>query len=282
MKLSEIQDAFRAIDKKIATQLDPNTYTIEGVTLHFQVGADERWFNLLPRVKYDNLPDKLKKQVRETITPEKLKTFLTESYSIPDFLPDDVKQHEAQYPNYQTFDEMTAGIDTRILKRLLIKTRNSAVYTIERIEDQFKAALYGNHAIEAFEAVLIEYRKSQGQATPPKRERRKNDKLKKYALGGSYQMVISDPDYLHALSPQRNNHAYIAFMPDSFFDKFSFDKTNSILTYDNNMAAIIRSDSKGKYEDIKQLDIPLLIQIYTAAIKSMITNDNYTITVSIP
>ena len=222
------------------------------------------FFESLPRIKYDELPDKLKKRIRDTISPDKLCAFLKEGYTA------------------EEYSDLTADIKPRTLDTLLIRTRNSAVYTITSEKGNLKFSLYGYLASEAFETVLSEYRKKLGQNTRQTRARRKTDKLTKYALGGSHQWVISDKRYSHALTTQRNEHAYIALMPsdDEFIKKFSFQ--DGILTYDDKIAAIIKKQSKGKYEDMQQLDLPVLIQIYTAAIKTELHRTGHSITVSIP
>lgn len=140
MKLDEIRKTLLAIDKEIALHPDPNTHTIKGITLRFQIGADERRFNLLPRLKYSELPTSLKKSVRDRYTPERLKSALMETYT--------------------PFQEMISDIPDQKLEWLLIHARNTAIYTIEAINDDgsITPELYANHAISAFDIALQQFR----------------------------------------------------------------------------------------------------------------------------
>ena len=131
---------------------------------HIQTLWDE-----LPRAPYSELPASLKKNVRETVTPERLRAFLSDCYSPA------------------TFDTLIAGIPESDLQRILLRTRNTAVYTIDAEnftftyypgkrqygvvqfsddytpttdvnELKYRANLYGNHATAAFDAALQQYR----------------------------------------------------------------------------------------------------------------------------
>lgn len=236
--------------------------------------SQRRWDNA-PRIHYKDLPLSLQKDVRARFTPATIQGFLREC-----FLP-------------QPFDSMTADIPLDTLEKLLIRTRNTAVYTIECEGAQLTAdgqeelliapMLYGDHATEAFEAVLSDFAEKTQQAQEAKTQQKKPQKASKggnLVSAGFYQYVISDKKYQHALTTQRNNNAYIALMNPDFFKRLDF--ANGTVTYDNQTAGIIKQYSKGKYTDVQNLDFPLLTQIYTAAIKSNIRHDAFTITVSLP
>lgn len=134
------------------------------MTTHIQTLWDE-----LPRAPYNELPASLKKNVRETVTLESLRAFLSDCYTPA------------------TFDTLIAGIPESDLQRILLRTRNTAVYTIDAEnftftyypvkrqygviqfsddytpttdvnELKYRANLYGNHATAAFDAVLQQYR----------------------------------------------------------------------------------------------------------------------------
>lgn len=134
------------------------------MTTHIQTLWDE-----LPRAPYNELPASLKKNVRETVTLESLRAFLSDCYTPA------------------TFDTLIAGIPESDMQRILLRTRNTAVYTIDaenftftycpgkrkygviQFSDDFtptmdvndlkyRANLYGNHATAAFDAVLQQYR----------------------------------------------------------------------------------------------------------------------------
>ena len=143
--------------------------------------------------------------------------------------------------------------------------------------------LYGDHACDAFEAAMSDFTEKTQQAQEAKAQPKKSAAAsKRHAMvsAGFYQWVISDLQYQFALTTRRNNYAYLAMMTPDFLEHLDFE--NGIMTYDNQTAGIIKQYSKGKYTDVKNLDLPLLTQIYTAAIKSHIQNDSYTITVSLP
>lgn len=158
MKLSEIRAHFEALLSQ-EVETPKNGREIEQ---HLRDLWDD-----LPRVPYSELPASLQKNVRN-ITPEGLRDFLEECY----------KATPGQ------FETLIAGIPENTLNQLLIRTRNTAIYTIEggyfiyqadgytimELSDdgekllttpkdlEYKPALYGNYATEAFEAVLQQYR----------------------------------------------------------------------------------------------------------------------------
>lgn len=158
MKLSEI----RATYERLLSVQPPQDY--DEMEAHIQTLWDE-----LPRAPYSELPASLKKNVRETVTPERLRAFLSDCYSPA------------------TFDTLIAGIPESDLQRILLRTRTTAVYTIDAEnftftyypvkrqygvvqfsddytpttdvnELKYRANLYGNHATAAFDAVLQQYR----------------------------------------------------------------------------------------------------------------------------
>jgi len=159
LKLSDIRTAF----EKLLSAQPPQEY--EEMTTHIQTLWDD-----LPRAPYNELPASLKKNVRETVTLESLRAFLSDCYTPA------------------TFDTLIAGIPESDMQRILLRTRNTAVYTIDAEnftftycpgkrkygviqfsddytptmdvnELKYRANLYGNHATAAFDAALQQYRK---------------------------------------------------------------------------------------------------------------------------
>lgn len=140
----------------------------------------QRCWDSKPRIAFSDLPASLQKTVRNKYTPAILQAFLTECYSTPEF---EKRVHAmsaeelAELPSppeaYISFQTMVSGIDQDILESFLIHTRNTAIYTLEEKgtspdanqqiitndDSDIRPALYGNHACEAFEAVLQKYRK---------------------------------------------------------------------------------------------------------------------------
>lgn len=238
-----------------------------------------RYWEDLPRMPFKDMPLSLQQEARKRHTPDTIRQFLQECYQQDDF---------------------DAEIPPEDLDKILIRTRNTAIYTIEKVvsyeassdtdQIQFVPVLYGNHATEAFEAAVLAYRERQEE----KHEKEEKHKQKgthtpstparagNLVSAGYYQYVISDPQYQHALTPQKNENAYIALMTPDFFQRLDFSQDAGALTYNKETAGVIKQYRKGKYEDIKNLDFPLLTQVYTAAIKAQVRHDAYTITVSMP
>ena len=223
-------------------------------------GTSEYW-DLLPRCHYGELPASLQKIARQRFTIDNLRDFLQECYTgeewasiIADITPDD-------------------------LAKTLLRTRNTAIYTIESENGDLSPMLYGDHAITAFEAVINENE----NAPVNKKGKKSRISANKAARGGQlvsagyYQISISDKKYKHALTTKRNKSAYIAVMTPDFFEKLDF--TGGIITFDREIAGYIRADRRGSYEDIQDIDPALLTQIYTAAVKAHKSHSGYTITV---
>ncbi len=228
-----------------------------------------------PRMPYAELPYTLQQAVRERFTPDRLEAFLRELYVTKDFedaLKTMTQAEKDKLPspaeNYKSFETITAGINPDDLLSVLRQTRNIAIYTVEYEGEQLAPVLYGNFATQAFESVL----NKKGIAPRPK--------AATLVSAGFYQKVISDKQYQHALTTKKNPSAYIALMIPDFFE--SLDFKDGYMTFNKETESIIKKYSKGKYEDLKELDLPLLQQIYTASANAHLKHDENTITVSIP
>jgi len=156
----------------------------------------QRIWDSKPRIPYEELPASLQKAVREKYPLDVFGNFLVECYTTPEFeavvrnmSPEDAQKLPEPPDTYVSFYTLTQGIDKSILEGLLIRARNSAIYTLEdsgnaRIDTDNEIIifpqntdsagivpdLYGNHACAAFEAVLQQYR-----AAEKEKEARKND-----------------------------------------------------------------------------------------------------------
>lgn len=247
----------------------------------------QRLLDGLPRMPFKELPLSLQREVRSRFTPERLWEFLQSCYNAQDF--------EAAVSEIPADDRNT----------ILVRCRNIATYTIEDdyeplsedpesgLEKRLIPYLYGNHAAEAFATAIHEYQerqqarqlREQGKTKrQPGQSRQRQPQTvpaaKDLVSAGYYQRVISDTKYQHALTTQPNKNAYVALMQPDFFERLKFE--DGELIYEQETASIIKKYIRGKYTDIQDLDLPLLTQIYTAATKSSIRNDENTITVSIP
>lgn len=275
MKLSEIRERLEALADQQPGE------TIEDYS--------QRAWEGLPRIPYKELPRSLQQTVRERFTADILRDFLREGYNMTDFAANVLKMdaaHVADLP-LPFEDEITAGIPAEDLDAILIRTRNTAVYTVEyEAPGQLAPMLYGNHAIEAFEAAIDEYRErleekhQQAQAKAKGQKPQRPQRAGNLVSAGFYQYVISDKKYQGALTTQANKNAYIALMNPDFFKRLDFE--NGTVMFDKETAGIVKQYSKGKYTDVQDLDFPLLQQLYTAAVKSNIRHDAFTITVSLP
>ena len=276
MKLSEIREILDTLAEQ-----QPG----ENISDYEQRAKDGK-----PRMPYKELPGSLQKNARERFTPDILRGFLHECYTPRDFetsVRNMTEEERAALPSppdsYVSFETITAGITEDVLENLLIRTRNTAIYTVEyESHGHLAPMLYGNYATEAFEAVCDEYRgrleakQKQEQGQKPQRTQRAENLVS----GGFYQYVISDKKYQHGITTQQNKYAYISLMQPDFFNLLDF-KDGTIL-YDSETAGIVKKYSKGKYIDVQELDFPLLTQIYTAAVRANIRHDTFTITVSLP
>ena len=277
MKLSEIRERLEALADQQPGE------TIEDYS--------QRAFDGLPRMPYKELPRSLQQNVRERFTADILRDFLREGYNMTDFAANVLKMdaaHVADLP-LPFEDEITAGIPAEDLDAILIHTRNTAVYTVEyEAPGQLAPMLYGNHAIEAFETAIDEYRErleekhQQAQAKAKGQKPQRTQRAGNLVSAGFYQYLISDKKYQGALTTQQNKNAYIALMNPDFFKRLDFNMTDGTMTFDKETAGILKQYSKGKYTDVQDLDFPLLQQIYTAAVKSNVRHDAMTITVSLP
>lgn len=121
MKLSDIQamfDAIEAEEQRIAPAANGDELG-ERAEAHFM---------RLPRVKYADLPAKMKKAVRERFTLDVLRQFLID---------------------LNGFDQLWSSVLTEEqITHILTKIRASATYVIESM--QTTPELYGNYAVEAF------------------------------------------------------------------------------------------------------------------------------------
>lgn len=258
--------------------------------------AQRSWDNS-PRIAYPDLPASLQKKVRERHTLPNILDFLRECYIDADF-EETVKsmsaEDQAKLPqpadSYISFETITAGISDADLQTILLRTRNTAVYTIgreatihaadgETITGDLIPFLHGNHATDAFEAAIAEHENAPKTEDGKKRRRSEARAAANGQLvsAGFYQYLASDKSFQHSLTPQKNKNAYIALMTPEFFDKLDF--SDGVLSFDNESDAYIKKYRRGKYEDIQDLDLPLLQQIYTAASKAYAKNGGYTITV---
>lgn len=241
----------------------------------------------LPRMPYKELPRSLQQNARERFTADILREFLREGYNMTDFAANVLNMDAKQVSEMPlTFEkEITAGIPAEDLDKILIRTRNTAIYTVEyEAPGQLAPMLYGNFAMDAFEAAIDKYRERMEAKQEQKKEQRqkpqRTQRAENLVSAGYYQWLISDKKYQHALTTQQNKTAYISLMQPDFFNQLDFK--NGTIMYDSETAGIVKQYRKGQYVDVQELDFPLLTQIYTAAVRANIRHDAYTITVSLP
>lgn len=143
MKLSEVRKMYYSAIAEISTWPEPTT----SGERHKQV---MRQFDLLPRIKYSELPASIQKAVRNRFPVEEMRSFLSSlsnSKRVSDF----------------DFSELVAGISPKDIDKLLIRARNTAIYTIELEysdinEEEFAPVLYADYAISAFIDALNQYK----------------------------------------------------------------------------------------------------------------------------
>ena len=97
---------------------------------------------------------------------------------------------------------------------------------------------------------------------------------------GGRQLSITDIDYQYALTPLRNSNAYISPLRDEIMQKLTFEEGKlSIL---GSEPADLKKETKNGLQEIKNLDLPLLREIFTAVYKTAVYGDAHTITVNVP
>lgn len=223
-------------------------------------GTSEYW-DLLPRCPYGELPASLQKIARQRFTIDNLRDFLQDCYTVEEWA------------------SIIADIAPDDLAKTLLRTRNTAIYTIESENGDPSPMLYGDHAISAFETAIAEHENAP-KTEDGKKIRASANKAargKELVSAGYYQFAISDKKYKFALTTKKNKSAYIQVMKPGFFEKLNF--TGGVITWDREVAGVIKNDRRGSYEDIQDIDPALLTQIYTAAFKAHKSYNGFTITV---
>ena len=240
-----------------------------------------------PRIAFADLPASLQKKVRERHTISSVLDFLHECYTITPEVENAIKnmtaEEQAKLPqpadSYISFETITAGISDADLQKILLRARNTAIYTIENENGDLSPMLYGNHAVAAFEAAIAEHENAPRDEDGKKIRTSANKAARGNQLvsAGYYQIAISDKKYKFALTTKRNKSAYIQVVKPGFFEKLDF--TGGVITWDREVAGVIRNNRRGSYEDIQDIDPALLTQIYTAAVKAHKSYNGFTITV---
>ena len=248
--------------------------------------AQRMWDNS-PRIAFADLPASLQKKVRERHTISSVLDFLHECYTITPEVENAIKnmtaEEQAKLPqpadSYISFETITAGISDADLQKILLRARNTAIYTIENENGDLSPMLYGNHAVAAFEAAIAEHENAPRDEDGKKIRTSANKAARGNQLvsAGYYQIAISDKKYKFALTTKKNKSAYIQVVKPGFFEKLDF--TGGVITWDREVAGVIRNNRRGSYEDIQDIDPALLTQIYTAAVKAHKSHNGYTITV---
>lgn len=247
----------------------------------------QRMWDSSPRIAFADLPASLQKKVRERHTISSVLDFLHECYTITPEDENAIKnmtaEEQSKLPqpadSYISFETITAGISDADLQKILLRARNTAIYTIESENGDLSPMLYGNHAVAAFEAAIAEHENApkDGDGKKIRTSANKAARGDQLVSAGYYQIAISDKKYKFALTTKRNKSAYIQVVKPGFFEKLDF--TGGVITLDGEVAGVIKNNRRGSYEDIQDIDPALLTQIYTAAVKAHKSYNGFTITV---
>jgi len=97
---------------------------------------------------------------------------------------------------------------------------------------------------------------------------------------GGRQLSITDIDYQYALTPLHNPNAYISPLRDEIMQKLTFE--NGKLSILGSEPADLKKETKNGLQEIKNLDLPLLREIFTAVYKTAVYGDAHTVTIHIP
>lgn len=185
MKLSELYAVFDALDMEKSTWPTPQN----GEELAEQAQLE---FEALPRVKYADLPASIQKTIRIKFNVKGLYGFLKECTV--------------------DFDSVMKDIPQKDIDKIIIRTRNTATYVIERIEADFInedtgehdprfalwPVLYGNYAVSAFIDTLNQYKAPHTPQAPIQRRKSENNMIDSWARLPAAKMPASPLLYFHA------------------------------------------------------------------------------------
>lgn len=246
----------------------------------------ESW-GLYPRVSYKELPSNLQKMVRDLYSAEQIQAALIINY-IKDGLQSDST-------NEDSYSAVMRDIPQADHEKIMIATRNNAVYAIEGNPESYEPTLYANHLFDAFEQAIDEYKGKPTRTDNMDGKKRtvftrcsmqKAGEKNNIVPAGYYQKIPSDEKHQYALTGKVNPNAFIAYLGNDFFETLGI-KRDAILTYNDKMEKSIRQyrqsfDRKGLVNPITEVDYPLLAQHFTHALKTAETYDTNTITVYTP
>lgn len=272
LKLSEIKERLDTLAKQ-----QPG----ESIAEYSQRTWDE-----LPRIPYKDLPASLQKAVRESYTAEQIQAAL-----IINFIRGGITNPSSYTAGYT---ESMKDIPQSDHNKIMIATRNNAIYTIEGKADGLEPVLYANYLFEAFEQTIEEYK---GKPTrTDEQDGKKRTVFTRTSMQkagstanvmpiGRYQRIPSDKDYQYALTGRVNKHAFIAYLGDDFFEKININRDDFI--YDEKSKKLITLYQKsfakqGKTYPLMEIDFPLLVQHFTQAFESKTAYDANTVTVYTP
>lgn len=182
MKLSELHTIFDRIDAEKKTWPAPTNIDLLSE-------QHQKEFEMLPRVKYADLPASIQATVRKRFTIEEVRKFLSECSTEFDLAVKEIQQKE--------------------LDKIIIKTRNNAIYVIERSESigfnendeaaslgfSFHPILYGNYAEDALIDVLNQYSIPRA---PIQRKKNENSNVDSWARLPAEKMPTSTLTYMFA------------------------------------------------------------------------------------
>ena len=251
----------------------------------------QRTWNNLPRIPYKELPASLQKAVRESYTAEQIQAALIISY-----ITEKLNQSS---PWKHGYSEAMKDIPQSDHERIMIATRNNAVYTIEgKVNDEnnidLEPILYANYLYESFEQTIKEYKGRQTRIEDKDGKKRTiftRTSLQKAGEANiiptpNHQRIPSSKDYQYALTGKVNQHAFIAYLGDDFFEKLKIKRDENFI-YDETMEKRITQyrnsfRKQKKSYPITEIDFPLLVQHFTNAFETKTAYDTNTVTVYTP
>lgn len=209
-------------------------------------------------------------------------------------IDDQYKEYEAvkkTYSSFSAYDVVALGGDKWALDAEA--TRKRILKTLQRMH--FRALGDNTQAIDKIKAYVETAIKNRPFIAPEgtpgtgnevvfnkRADRRKAEYEGIITSSGAYQVSITDKDYQYALTPLRNDNAYITPLRESIMQKLTFEN-GRLSVLDSDIApAELKKETASGMQDIKSLDLPLLRQVFTAVYKTAIKGDAHTITVHAP
>lgn len=184
-------------------------------------------------------------------------------------------------PAWEAWNKECISLDERysdaIIRAIQVSLKNEDIgttITVDLVKGAIEAALTkGPQQIEGQTSIFPE----------PRISNRKAAQLAGALMGvGGRQLSITDRKYQFALTPRRNSIAFISVLDAELMEQMVFEGGKLNLLKSGMEPATIKRKTRDGLKTVKELDLPLLRQLCTAAYTTAKSADINTITVYLP